>query len=162
MKIIYGIKQFHREIESFWLLTNFFCYLDLKYYFFNITGIHKLRLQNFEDCRECRHLSSPLLTNLLHKLSYLCMIWWVGGSLLLLDSLNLLLLKVDPPGWSTPLWGFPKIFGNKNAIILKNAPEKIWPPFRNLGLCSTDPPHQGQKKSHTHVCKLFIWVIPLA
>ena len=49
-------------------------------------------------------------------------------------------LKVDPPGWHTPIRGFPKIFGNKNAIISENSFGQLTPPFRNLGLCSTDPP----------------------
>ena len=48
-----------------------------------------------------------------------------------------------------PIQGFPKIFGNKNAIISKNSPRKIDPPFRNFGLCSKDPP--PWKKSHAHV-----------
>ena len=47
------------------------------------------------------------------------------------------------------LRGFPKIFGNKNAIISENSPRKIDPPFRNFGLCSKDLP--PWKKSHAHV-----------
>ena len=43
-------------------------------------------------------------------------------------------------GCNTPIRGFPKIFGNKNAIKTENSPGKIDPPFRNLGLCSKDPP----------------------
>ena len=71
------------------------------------------------------------------------------GSTPLLDGLTPF-LKVDPPGWLIPLRVFPKIFGNKNAIISKNYPRKIDPPFRNFGLCSKDPP--PWKKSHPHVC----------
>ena len=46
-----------------------------------------------------------------------------------------------PQDEQTPIRRFPKIFGNKNAMISDNSPGKIDPPpFRNLGLCCTDLP----------------------
>ena len=69
---------------------------------------------------------------------------------------------MDPPGWTTPLRGFPKKNGNKNAIISENSTWKIDPPpFQNLALCSNDPPEW--KKSHAHVCIAHtkVYFIPL-
>ena len=50
------------------------------------------------------------------------------------------LLKVHPQDHIPPIRGFPKIYGNKNAIISENSSRKINPPPFQNGLCSKDSP----------------------
>ena len=41
-----------------------------------------------------------------------------------------------------PIRGFPKIFGNKNAIISENSPRKIDPPSEILAYVVKTHPHE--------------------